>query len=83
MKNNLSIDYSRGIFEKVVDSQGISELFGIGPSHTPGLTIYKNIFELKPAHFAVYNKSGLYIEKYWELKSKKHSPISLIKLYWD
>lgn len=59
-------------FEKVVDSQGISELFGIGPSHTPGLTIYKNIFELKPAHFAVYNKSGLYIEKYWELKSKKH-----------
>ena len=59
-------------FEKVVDSQGIYELFGIGPSHTPGLTIYKNIFELKPAHFAVYNKSGLYIEKYWELKSKKH-----------
>ena len=59
-------------FEKIIDSQGISELFGIGPSHTPGLTIYKNIYEIKPAHFAVYNKSGLYIEKYWELKSKRH-----------
>lgn len=59
-------------FEKIIDSQGISELFGIGPSHTPGLTIYKNIYEIKPAHFAVYNKSGLYIEKYWELKSKPH-----------
>ena len=59
-------------FEKIIDSQGISELFGIGPSHTPGLTIYKNIYEIKPAHFAVYNKSGLYIEKYWELKSKSH-----------
>lgn len=59
-------------FEKIIDSQGISELFGIGPSHTPGLTIYKNIFEIKPAHFAVYNRSGLYIEQYWKLKSKRH-----------
>ena len=59
-------------FEKIIDSQGISELFGIGPSHTPGLTIYKNIYEIKPAHFAVYNKSGLHIEQYWELKSKRH-----------
>ncbi len=59
-------------FEKVIDSQGISELFGIGPSHTPGFTVYKNIYEIKPAHFAVYNKSGLHIEQYWELKSKRH-----------
>ena len=59
-------------FEKIIDSQGISELFGIGPSHTPGFTIYKNVYEIKPAHFAVYNKSGLHIEQYWELKSKRH-----------
>ena len=59
-------------FEKIIDSQGISELFGIGPSHTPGFTVYKNIFEIKPAHFAVYNKSGLHIEQYWKLKSKRH-----------
>ena len=59
-------------FEKIIDSQGISELFGIGPSHTPGFTVYKNIFEIKPAHFAVYNKSGLHIEQYWKLKSKHH-----------
>lgn len=59
-------------FEKIVDNQGLSELFGIGPSHTPGLTIYKNIFEIKPGHTAVYNESGLHIEKYWELRSKAH-----------
>ena len=58
--------------EKIIDSQGISELLGIGPSHTPGLTPYKNIFEIKPAHFAIYNKNGIYIEKYWELKTKPH-----------
>lgn len=59
--------------EKVVDSEGICELFGIGPSHTPGTTVFKNIFELKPAHFAIYNKSGLHIEKYWQLESKEHT----------
>lgn len=58
--------------EKTIDAQGISELLGIGPCHTPGFTPYKNIFEIKPAHFAVYNKSGLFIEKYWELKTKPH-----------
>ena len=59
--------------DKVLDKQGISELFGIGPAHTPGTTIYKDIFEIKPAHFAVYNKSGLHIQKYWELKSNPHT----------
>ena len=59
-------------FPKIVDSQGISELFGIGPAHTPGLTVYKNIFEIKPAYFAVLNKSGLHIKRYWKLASKPH-----------
>ena len=58
--------------EKILDSQGISELFGIGPSHTPGTTIFKNIFEIKPAHFAVYNKSGFHVERYWKLHSEEH-----------
>ena len=58
--------------EKILDNQGISELFGIGPAHTPGTTIFKNIFEIKPAHFAIFNKSGLHIKRYWKLKSKEH-----------
>ena len=58
--------------EKIIDNQGISELFGIGPAHTPGTTIFKNIFEIKPAHFAIYNQSGLHIERYWKLESKPH-----------
>ncbi len=59
--------------EKIIDSQGISELFGIGPSHTSGTTVFKNIFELKPAHLGVFNKSGLHLTKYWSLKSKEHT----------
>ena len=59
--------------EKILDKQGISELFGIGPAHTPGTTVFKNIFEIKPAHYAVYNESGLHLERYWNLQSKQHT----------
>ena len=58
--------------EKKLEEQGIAELVGIGPAHTAGITVYKNIYEIKPAHFAIYNKFGLYIEKYWGLKSMPH-----------
>ncbi len=57
---------------KIIDKTGISELFGLGPAHTSGYTVYKNIYEIKPAHSAVYNRSGLHIERYWKLKSKPH-----------
>ena len=59
--------------EKVLDKQGVSELFGIGPAHTPGTTIFKDIYELKPAHFAVFNKDGLKIKRYWKLTTKPHT----------
>ena len=55
-----------------LDKQGISELFGLGPAHTPGVVAFKDIFELKPANFGVYNSSGLHIEKYWAMISKPH-----------
>ena len=59
--------------EKVLDNQGICELFGIGPAHTPGTTVFKDIYELKPAHCATFNSYGLHIERYWKLKSEKHT----------
>lgn len=59
--------------EKILDNQGISELFGIGPAHTPGTTIFKNIYELKPAHYAVFNEYGFKTKRYWKLISKPHT----------
>ncbi|MBR2785931.1 MAG: asparagine synthase (glutamine-hydrolyzing) [Clostridia bacterium] len=56
-----------------LDKQGICELFGLGPAHTSGIVAFKDIFELKPANFGVYNSSGLHIEKYWSMVSKPHT----------
>ena len=59
--------------ETIIDEQGISELIGIGPAHTPGTTIYKDIFELKPAHYAIFNSYGFKTNRYWKLETKKHT----------
>ena len=58
--------------KKVLNEQSISELFGIGPAHTSGTTVFKNIYEIKPAHFGIFNKNGFNIKRYWKLKSEKH-----------
>lgn len=58
--------------EPILDEQGISELFGIGPAHTNGITAFKNIYELKPANYMIYNEAGIHIKRYWKLKSKPH-----------
>lgn len=59
--------------DKTIEKQGIAELFGIGPAHTIGTTVFKDIYELKPAHFMIFNKVGLHIERYWKLESKEHT----------
>ena len=58
--------------EAKLDEQSIAELFGIGPARTAGLGIFKNIYEIKPAHFGIFNENGLHIERYWKLESKVH-----------
>lgn len=61
-----------GITPKI-DAEGISELLGLGPCHTPGNGIFKNIYELKPANYGIFNSSGLHLNKYWSLVSKVHT----------
>ncbi len=40
-------------------------------------TVYKNIFQLKPGHFAVFNKAGLTVNQYWDLKNEpKQTPVN-------
>lgn len=79
IKNNEIIFASeiKALFEypsivPVIDETGINEMFGIGPAHTPGMTVFKGIEELKPATFMIYRKNEIITEKYWKLTSKVH-----------
>ena len=59
--------------EAKIDKEGIGELFALGPCHTSGNGVFKNIFEIRPAHFGIWNTNGLQIHRYWKLESKPHT----------
>ncbi|MFB4211770.1 asparagine synthase (glutamine-hydrolyzing) [Shouchella sp. JSM 1781072] len=59
--------------EPVVDRLGLADVMGLAPSRTPGHGIFKNIHELKPAHFLTYKKEELVLRRYWQLKSEAHT----------
>lgn len=55
-----------------IDREGLQELLGLGPSRTPGHGIFRGISELRPAHFLIFDRQGLRIQRYWNVKSEKH-----------
>ncbi len=55
-----------------IDSQGLAEIFVMGPSRTPGCGVFKDIKELKAGHYLIFTKNGANISKYWSLQSLPH-----------
>jgi asparagine synthase (glutamine-hydrolysing) len=55
-----------------IDHEGLAEVFGAGPSRSPGSGIFKAIKELRPAHALTFSKNGLKIWRYWNVKSEEH-----------
>ncbi|MGN1401473.1 MAG: asparagine synthase (glutamine-hydrolyzing) [Bacillus sp. (in: firmicutes)] len=55
-----------------IDREGLAELFGLGPSHSPGVGVFKGIKEVRPAHAGKLSKIGLKLWRYWDVKSEKH-----------
>ncbi|WP_040204497.1 asparagine synthase (glutamine-hydrolyzing) [Neobacillus jeddahensis] len=55
-----------------IDQYGLAEIFGAGPSRSPGSGIFKGMKELRPAHALTFSKNGLKIWRYWNVKSEEH-----------
>ncbi len=60
------------LIEPVVTSEGLAEVFALGPARTPGNGVYKDVNELKPAHCLFFDTAGIHIRKYWGLESQPH-----------
>jgi len=56
-----------------IDRSGLSEIFGLGPSRTPGHGIFKGMKELRGGHYLTFSKEGLKVERYWNVKSAAHT----------
>lgn len=57
----------------VIDRQGLCEVFGIGPSKTPGFGVYKSIREVKPGHFVKMSPDGESDFTYFRITSRPHT----------
>lgn len=55
-----------------VDREGLAEIFGLGPSRTPGHGVFSSICELRPAHALTYSRERLKIWRYWNVESDIH-----------
>jgi asparagine synthase (glutamine-hydrolysing) len=55
-----------------VGREGLAEIFGLGPSRSPGHGIFKGIQELRPGHALIFNRNGKKIWQYWKVTSERH-----------
>ncbi|MGI6285658.1 asparagine synthase (glutamine-hydrolyzing) [Neomoorella humiferrea] len=55
-----------------VDAEGLAEVFILGPARTPGHGVFRNLAELKPGYYLLYDRRGLHLQRYWSLESHPH-----------
>ncbi|PLT33837.1 asparagine synthase (glutamine-hydrolyzing) [Bacillus sp. V5-8f] len=57
-----------------IDREGLAEVFGLGPSRTPGSGVFRGIKELRPGHALTLSAGkGLRVWRYWNVKSEEHT----------
>ncbi|WP_034762238.1 asparagine synthase (glutamine-hydrolyzing) [Rossellomorea vietnamensis] len=56
-----------------IDTEGLSEVFGLGPMKTPGKAIFKDIYEVRAGHYMTVTKNDRKTVQYWKLESKEHT----------
>ncbi|MBO5261156.1 MAG: asparagine synthase (glutamine-hydrolyzing) [Coprococcus sp.] len=56
-----------------IDKDGLCEIFGLGPSKTPGSGVFKGISEVKPGHFIKFCPNGVHDFVYYRITSTPHT----------
>lgn len=59
--------------QAVVDSDGMNEIFSLGPARTPGSGVYKNFHELLPGTYMTISRFGCHNTVYYHLQSRPHT----------
>lgn len=58
--------------QPIVNTEGLANIMAVGPSRTPGKSLFHNINELRPGYAMRFSREGVRIWQYWQLQSKKH-----------
>lgn len=62
--------FASGLVAPRVDLDGLRELLGFTP--TPGLSVFRDVFEVVPGETVTYDARGLHRRRYWQLEAHKH-----------
>lgn len=60
-------------FNAAVDANGLRELFAISPARTQGVGVFKDVEELRPAHYMIISRDGIKKLRYWQFESRPHT----------
>lgn len=56
-----------------IRADGLAEIFAIGPARTPGFGIFRDLSELRPGQYLLYDDArGDRVHTYWRLESHEH-----------
>ncbi|AKA68660.1 asparagine synthase (glutamine-hydrolyzing) [Clostridium scatologenes] len=58
--------------EPILTREGLTEVFALGPARALGSGVFKDIHEVPPAYYLMYDKYGLKLEEYWKLQCSEH-----------
>jgi asparagine synthase (glutamine-hydrolysing) len=56
-----------------LDAQGAGELLLLGPGRPPQSGMFRNIRQLEPGCFGIWNKGKFSISRYWQLRDREHT----------
>lgn len=62
-----------GVIKPELGIKELGEIISLGPSKGLGSGIFKNICELRPAHYMIFKKNKIKIKRYWNVKTKEFS----------
>lgn len=57
----------------VIDFNGVAQIMLTGPAKFTGSGVFRDIFDIPAAHYAVFSEDGLKIQRYWRLTAKNHT----------
>ena len=58
------------IVKPIINKQSLQELLSLSPSRIPGSGVFKDIFELRPGHYMIYD-GNIKIKRYWNIQEQE------------
>lgn len=61
------------MIKPLLDSEGLNQIFLLGPGRIPGSGVIKGIKELMPGEYMNFNRRSLTVKRYWHLEARQHN----------